>query len=305
MSNPGGPYWQEPYQVDPLTGKPVSYQPPQPTGYQGFGMYDPPPPPRPPRNRTPLVVGLALAVVVAIGAVVTVVLVNRDDSDQVADPPPTTRTVDPPRSVTKPPTTTRKPGKTPTTTPAEPAVPGWQPVQSDREHAGYDVPKDWEIATPDTIVGFEDNDGKPTAVMHDVATYKPEACPNSRGSYRGHTGFVSAGTVDPQRAAVNGVRLFAEAAALNKDGSKAPVSTADPTPVKVADGKVDAVLATATLTVNEPGDCPSPTVSFTAVAFTNGSQTTLFMMYLDQGVPDALPNDVAARVVSSLRPITG
>ncbi len=320
MSTPGGPYWQEPqpqYQVDPITGQPSGYQPqgyqPQQGGYQGFGMYPqggpPMPPPKP--NRTPLIVSLVVLVVVAIGVVTTLLVVDNDDDQPIAGPPSTTETT---TTTAKSPSTTRRPTSTtrrPTTssTPTEvdqikvdPVIAGWQGVLSYKEGVAYDVPKDWEVETPGTIVGFEDNAGKPTAVMHGVTTYKPDACPASRGSYRGHGGFVTAGTTDPTRAAQNGVKLFADAAALNKDGTSAPVAVTPPVATKVGEGKIEAVTATATLTVTEPGACPSPTVLFTSVAFKNGANTVLFMMYMDQGTPDALPKETADKLITSLRP---
>ncbi|GLZ40066.1 hypothetical protein [Actinokineospora sp. NBRC 105648] len=320
MSNPGGPYWQEPspqYQVDPLTGQPVAYQPPgqqqpPPGGYQGFGMYGPPQPP--PRNRTPLIVALVALVVVAIGVTATVLLVNRDDSTPIAGPSSTeeapTTTTSTRTTARRPTTSSRPPSTSSTPTDVEditvpPVTAGWQGVLSYKEQVAYDVPKDWEIETPGTIVGFEDNAGKPSAVMHGVTTYKPEACPNSRGSYRGHAGFVTAGGATPEQAAANGVKIFADAAALNKDGSKAPVALSPAAPTKVAGGKLAAVIATATMTVTEPGDCGSPTILFTAVAFKNGSSTALFMMYMDQGVSDALPAEISDKVIASVRPYTG
>ncbi|SER95767.1 hypothetical protein [Actinokineospora terrae] len=292
MSDPGGPY----YQVDPMTGRPVAYQ--------GFGMYPPPPPPR--RNRTPLIVTLAVALALVVGTVVTIVVLQSGGTDPVAVPQsttaePTLGTTSPRTPSTTPRRTTTSPLPSDARVPA--SIPGWQGVLSPREKAGYDVPKDWKVETPGTVVGFSDNDDNPSAIMHGTTTYKPEACPNSRGSYRGHTGFVTAGAADPERAAVNGARLFADAAALNPDDTRAPVSTTPPVPVKVANGTIDAVMATATVTATHPGECPSPTVLFTAVAFKNGTSTVLFMMYLDQGVPDALPADIAAQIITTIRPM--
>jgi len=323
MSTPGGPYWQEPhpqYQVDPMTGQPSPYhqqghpqQPQQPGGYQGFGMYQPPEPPK--GNRTPWIIVAVVVLVVAIGGVTTLFLVNRDDEQPIADPGTSSSAPPPPSSGQKttssaPRTTARQPSTSSTPTEVEDilvdsVVSGWQGVLSFKEKVAYDVPKDWEVETPSTIVGFEDNDGKPTAVMHGVTTYKPDACTSVKGSYRGRAGFVTAGTTEPARAASNGVKLFADSAALNPDGSKAQVAVTEATPTKVNAGRIEAFTATATLTVTQPGECPSPTVVFTAVAFKNGENTALFMMYQDQGVSDALPAETAAKMVESIRPHEG
>ncbi|GAA2985463.1 hypothetical protein [Actinokineospora diospyrosa] len=273
------------HQVDPLTGKPLVYQ--------SFGTYPPPlPPPPPPRKRTRLFVLLAILLVVAVGAVVTVVVLLDNNPQPVAvaqDP-----TLAPP-----PPAGTHQPKPSDARVPA--ITPGWQGVLSIKEQVAYDVPKDWKVESPGTQVGFNDNDSHPVAIMHGATTYKPEACPDSRGSYRGHTGFVSVGSTDPQRAALNGVRLFADAAALNPDDTRAPVAITDPKPTTIANG-TPAVTATARVTITHPTVCPSPTILFTSVAFKNGNSTALFMMYLDEGVPDALAPDIAEQIIKSIRP---
>ncbi|MGQ0841816.1 hypothetical protein [Actinokineospora sp.] len=308
MSNPGGPYWQEPqpqYQVDPITGRPTTFQPqghPQPSGYQGLGMY--PQPGKP--NRTPVIVALVAAMVVVIGVAVTVFVASGgSDPEPVAAPQSTesapTSSTSRRRASTSPPPASKTPTEVSDIT-VDPVIAGWQGVLSFKEKVAYDVPPGWKPEKPGVLVGFEDNEGKPTATMHGVSTYKPDACTGVRGSYRGRVGLVTAGKVETTLAAKNGVKLFAEAAALNTDGSKSPVTATEPVSTKVAQGKIDAVLATATLTVDQPGDCPSPTVLFTAVAFKNGADTALFMMYADQGVPDALAPDVAQQVIASLRP---
>lgn len=306
MSAPGDPHWRDQpqqYQVDPMTGQPVPYG-----GYQGFGLYQqqPPPPPRKP-DRTPWIVAAAAVVVVAVGVVTTLLLVD-SRSDPGTPIAATTSTPPPPSSSSS---STKRPSPRPTTskTPTEvkdilvePVVEGWQGVLSPKEGVAYDVPPDWKVQTPGTIVGFEDNDGKPAAVMHGVSTYKDGACPGARGSYRGHVGFATADELALDVAARGGVKLFAESAALNPDGSKAPVVVNEIAPRKVGQGKVDAVTATAVLTVTQPGECPSPSVLFTSVAFKVGTRTALFVMYMDQGVPDALPAEVAEKVIASLRP---
>ncbi|PPK67411.1 hypothetical protein V5P93_005557 [Actinokineospora auranticolor] len=263
--------------------------------YQGFGTFSAPPP----RRKTPLVVGLVLLLVVVAGAVITGSLLEHTE-------PGTPVAQDGIWMTSTTGTTTSRRRTTTTTTTAggssAPVAPDWQTVRSSREKAAYDVPKDWEVGAPDLVVGFEDNEKNPVVLMHDVTTYLPEACPNAAGSYRGHTGFVSAGDLDLSEASRIGTRAFADAAALNADNTRSPVSYTDPKPAKVDSGRVDAYVATATLTVDHPGPCPSPTVLFTGVAFKSGTKTVLFMMYQDQGVSDSLPADIADKVISSLRP---
>ncbi|MGH3862092.1 hypothetical protein [Actinokineospora sp.] len=316
MSTPGGPYWQEPqpqYQVDPMTGQPAPFQA-QPQqqqpfgGYQGFGMYQPPEPPK--SNNAPWIIALVALLVLGGGGVGAYFLLSGDDQPQqpIASPessssaPTTTKAKpSPTKSTAKKPTT----AKTPTEVEeikVDAVTPGFQGVLSYKENVAYDVPTDWKIETPGMVVGFEDNAGKPKAIMHGVSTYRENACTNVRGSYRGRVGLVSVDDLELALGAKNGVKVFAEAAALNKDNTMAPVTYTEPVATKVGHGKIDAMTAKGTLTVNQPGECSSPTVEFTSVAFKiGGGKTAIFISYMDQGVPDALPADTLQKIIASLR----
>jgi hypothetical protein len=322
MTNPGGPYWQQQhpqYQVDPITGQPLqpgqqpAQQPgyPQPAQHPGYpqpgyqpgyqpGGYGGPGGGPPRRNNLPWILGLVALVVVA-GVTATVLLINKDDESTNAAGSPTSEKATPTTETTPPPTTDTT-SLSPEDIQTDPVIPGWQGVLSSRDKAAYDVPPDWKVESPGTIVGFEDNEGNPVALMHGVATYKPDACPDSPGSYRGHVGFVTADDLDPKKAAPGAAKLFADAAALQEDGTKLPVKVSAPTRVKVAQDSVAAVRASATITNAQPDGCDAPSVVFTAIAFKTGDQTALFMMYLDQGTADALPADVAEQLISSVRP---
>ncbi|WP_436501174.1 hypothetical protein [Actinokineospora sp. HUAS TT18] len=317
MSTPGGPYWQEPqpqYQVDPITGQPAYYQPQQQQpygGYQGFGMYQPPEPPKP--NRTPWILAL-VAVLVLVGGGVTAFLLLKDDESPtpIAGPSssaaPTTTKTSAKGPTLKP--TTAKPTTSRTPTEVEDikvdaVTPGFQGVLSYKDKVAYDVPADWKIETPGTVVGFEDNDGKVVAIMHGVTTYRPDACPTVKGSYRGHVGMVAAGDAEITRAAKNGAKLFADGAAINKDNTKEPVTVTEPVPTKVGQGKIEAMKATATMTVTKPGECSSPSVLFTSVAFQVKGKTFVLISYQDQGVADTLPPETLDKVIASVRPYEG
>ncbi len=182
---------------------------------------------------------------------------------------------------------------------------GFQGVLSYKENVAYDVPADWKVETPGTLVGYEDNDGKPVAIMHGVSTYEPDACPDVSGSNRGNVGFETAGTVAPADAAPAGAKVFADGAALDDDGSSAPVTTTAPVDVKVDHGTIAATMATATVTPPASARCAAPTMLITAVAFRTTKGTALFIMSLDQGTSDALAPTLAQQIIASLRPYPG
>ena len=180
-----------------------------------------------------------------------------------------------------------------------PVIPGWHSVAAANERVAYDVPADWAIETPGTLVGFEDNTG-PRATMHAVATYKPDACAGVPGSYRAHAGLMKLTERDPQSLAGVAARFWAEAAAELPQGDPSVPQPAS-TQTKIANG-VSAWIATSTIKAAPSGECDAPAMKITTVAFgvPNG-QSALFVLYADQAVPDALPDDVTTKIITSLR----
>ncbi len=256
-----------------------------------------------------LAAGTVVVLVVAT-ALIGIFVVKRDGRDA--------RTASPVRSLTAPPTraqprTTPAPGPTasaptPSSTPSlpsvPPVVPGWSAVAS-RERVAYDVPPEWKVESPTLLTGFETSGGAHEVVtMHNAATFKPGACTGTPTSYRARAGLVSPKGQRAESAAAEISRQWATVAGVHTDGSASPISETSVSPVKIAGGTLDATMATTTLTVTEPDSaCPAPTMTFTAVSFVRDGALVVFMLYADQGVPDALPLDVATKVVGSLRPV--
>lgn len=323
MSSPGGghqPYGEPTYgqQADPFSGQPLppghgsgGYQQAPPIeqyqgggwtgGYEGVGYYaggQPSPPPR----RSPLVPlaigGFLLLVLLGVGVVL--VSAGGDDQEREASAPATTSVVSSPQqnsqSSPAPSTASQAGNRVPAVTA------GWQGVLSPKENVAYDVPPDWTVEPAGMLTGFEDESG-PRTVMHGVSTFAEDACPGTRGSHRGRVGFMSAKTVEPERAARVAPVLWAEAAAeLPENSGKVPIPKASRVPI--AGGTLSAYQASAVVDLSPGGECPAPRMKVTAVAFTRpGSQdTALFIVYTDLDVPDRMPADVASKIVASLRP---
>ena len=184
-----------------------------------------------------------------------------------------------------------------------PVVAGWQTVEG-REFVAFDVPPDWKIEAPSVLTGFETSGGPhQTVIMHNPATYGRGACSGASSTYRAKAGFVSPKGQPAGTAARNISAQWATVAGVKADGSRSPVGPTRLSTVRIAGGSITANVATTVLTVTEPGDCPAPTMSFTAVSFDVKGQVVVFMLYGDQGVADALPQNVATTIISSLRPI--
>jgi len=126
-----GAWGAEPYGQDPY------YLQPEPPGHPGY-----PPPPPPDRSRLPMIFGV-LAIALIVGAVVTIVLVNREAGTPTAQPTSTA----PPTPVP-----TRSGQPSPTTEPSGSTGPdarnGWQTIDNSAESGLiYEVPPDWKVVS--------------------------------------------------------------------------------------------------------------------------------------------------------------
>ncbi|MGH3762658.1 hypothetical protein [Actinophytocola sp.] len=162
----GDPYRPDPYGYDPGAPGTTPYGPsggtnpyptgsfPAPGGYDPYppdqyGQYDPyqpggfpspdfgsPPPPR--RSKTPMILGV-LAIVIIVGAVVAIVLVNRNSDNPTAGPSETSE---------------RQTPRSNDPTPSEPTSSGapggredWQTVDNASDSGlTYQVPPDWNVS---------------------------------------------------------------------------------------------------------------------------------------------------------------
>jgi hypothetical protein len=258
-----------------------------------------------------LIVGVVVGVLVAAVAVAGIFFVSRDTGQPtsprtIAGPtqtsPGTTSSPPRPSQSSAPRTPTRTPSTQPTPSPPDvPAVvPGWTAVES-RELVAYDVPPDWKVEEGSLLTGFQAPGG--LVIMHNSATFKDGACPADSSSSRGRAGLVSPKGQPAKEAAAAISKQWAEVAALDDGGTGATVGGTTVTTVTVAAGSTEATAATTVLTIPHPQPCQAPSMTFTAVSFEVKGQVVVFMLYLDQGMPDALPQDVAARIIGSLRPI--
>ncbi|MFI7122873.1 hypothetical protein [Amycolatopsis sp. NPDC049868] len=274
---------QQQYQGYPQQG---FQQFPQQT-YQGFA-------PEPPKGgKKGLWIGLgALVLVIAVGATLFFVLRDGEEPQPQAAPPSSSAPAPPPSSATKPPSASSgapKDNKVPSTTP------GWQGILSVKDRTAYDLPTSGWETEPGQIVGY--NEGEFKMVIHEASTYKLGACPEARGSNRGVVGFATADQIPVENAARGAVRLWIQAAT-----GKAEVPLPAITQVPIAGGSIQAVSSTGTFTPAETEDCRAPSVKVTSAAFKSGDQTICFVMAIDQGTPDALPEADAQKILASLRP---
>ncbi|MFJ2902714.1 hypothetical protein [Streptomyces sp. NPDC087212] len=199
------PYQQPGFQ-QPNPYQQPGYQQPNPYGQQpGWGPPTQAGPPQPPGggkgggNRTRLVaIVAALAVVVAAG--VTGFLVLGGDKDDTADGGTDNK---------QSPSASTSPSASPSVSAsdADPrggdavkaTIPGWKVVVNPKWGTAFDVPADWQVDTPGTLIGFEDHSkpagSKPLIVISAPAAYKPKWCTSKdKDGNTDDTGLAAVGT---------------------------------------------------------------------------------------------------------------
>lgn len=157
---PGGSYGQDPYHLQP---DPYAYQ----TG--GFPVQYPPPPP-PPSSKLPMILGV-LAIVLIVGAVVTIVLVNRDSSGSPTAAPTSSETQTRTESQPEP--------SEPTGSSEEPDTrDGWQTIDNTADSGLiYEVPPEWKVVPDQRPSGL----GVDFTGTADYAAYQCEGATYVRG----------------------------------------------------------------------------------------------------------------------------
>ncbi|MET0234546.1 MAG: hypothetical protein ABW224_07895 [Kibdelosporangium sp.] len=214
--------------------------------YQGLGYY-PQPGSEPPRKRGGRVVVFAIiALVVIIGAVVTIVLVNRSGDDQpLAQNPQNTQestqpSSEPPaRTATRPKSTTGRGGE------LEPQNAGWSVIKNEKAALIYEVPPSWTPA-PNGVVTSRT---MPNVSLTSPATLTSYTCEEKRYS-RGGLGGGTLPKSDLAQAAAGlakgfGEEFYASASPTAQVGAPKQVTakTTEGTQIKAV--QVDATVTTA------------------------------------------------------------
>ena len=182
-----------------------------------------------------------------------------------------------------------------------PKVPGWQVVVADKPGIAYDVPPGWKVDTPDTIIGFEDQQGNPLVGMNYAASYKDGYCAGSSGSTRGGTGVNSTTTTDPGQAATDTAQKWANAGYTSTSNVPPTITAGTPQPITVAGDSGMLVRDTMTVTASTSCDPPSAEVDVVALPLQGNTGCALFILYADQGTPDSASQQDIQQIIGSLR----
>jgi hypothetical protein len=303
QGSPGfGPQGQQGQQLPPgHQPPPPNFAPPAPPpgGYSG--------PPAPPRSRKGLYAAIGAVVALAvIGGAAFVFLGGGKKSDDAK--PASTATQAPP-----PPPTGQGPNSTQGN---KTMIPGWQTESDATNGFAYDVPPasaQWKVFPAPDIVSYVDSSGKPIVAMEGTADYREGGCasqanPNAFGS-AGKGQLASVGTQGGQ---VDNVAKEAYLAAGNwgfaayggkSNPPKMTVHQATPWNVNGIHG----YTATADVTItNRPSACVPPKAVARSIAYQLKDGTIHeWVIYADQGVPNALTPADIDKIMKTVRPYGG
>ncbi|GAA2715434.1 MULTISPECIES: hypothetical protein [Streptomyces] len=196
---------------------------------------------------------------------------------------------------------------------AQPMVAGWQTQGREEHFFQYDVPAasdKWKVFPTDTAIAYTEN-GKPVVVMTGAANYKEGGCssqpnPDSVGE-AGKGQLATVGTTgggkdgDLKENARNWAGNWGFMAYGGKD-HKPKIEVTDQAWNR---NGIQGWTATAKVTVtNRPSPCVPPTAIVKSIAQKMPDGTFHgWVLYADQGVPDALTEAQIDKIMSTVRPL--
>ncbi|WKX69189.1 hypothetical protein [Streptomyces sp. XD-27] len=256
---------------------------------------------------------------VALGMTLTLTGCNDDGSsadDAAESKAPSAASSAPSQDATKPsaPASSSAPSGA---TGDQPMVAGWQTQTRGEHHFRYDVPaesKKWKVLDQDLAVSYTGKDGKPIVVMTGVSHYREGGCastPNPKAF--GQAGKGQLGTVGTTGGGKDGTlqenaRNWAGNwgfTAYGGEDNKPKMEVGQARPWKR--NGIDGYTATAKVTVtNRPSPCVPPTAIVHSIAqkLPDGTMHG-WVIYADQGVPNALTSAEIEKIMNTVRPTEG
>ncbi|MEV8320846.1 hypothetical protein AB0Q95_42515 [Streptomyces sp. NPDC059900] len=262
-------------------------------------------------NKTKLVaIVAATAVVVAAG--VTGFLVLGGDKDDEADAKPS---ASPAKSASGKPDsdaaadgggTERGTNKGP-----KPVVKGWQVVVNPKWGTAFDVPADWEVQTPDTFIGFEDNkkgDGTTLIGMSAPAIYKSKWCSadDDKDGTKDDTSLGAVGTKGANGAkstdevAVNQVPWWVFGGYTQPD-KKSLTFTKKAEPFTTKTGVKGSIARAHSTNTPQNGKCDSDGKAITFGFKNSDGEYVAWSLYGAKGVKDEIPEATVMKILNTVR----
>ncbi len=303
---PAGPYAAQPY----------GQQPPPPPG--GFAAPPPPPGmPGPPQTPPPGPQGSRKGLYAAIGAVAAVALVGGGVAYAVmgGGSKKDNAGSSPSASASQPAAPPATDGPNAATGTDKPLIAGWQTQANATNGFAYDVPptaQSWKVAPTKNIVSYVDDSGQPIVAMEGTSVYREGGCPSranpnafgTAGTGQLATIGTQGGQGDLGENAQNVAGNWAFASYGGKE-HKPHIRMSKPMPWK--HNGIDGYTATAdvTLTYHPSGCVPARAVARGIAYKGKDGVVHCWVIYADQGVPNALTAAEIDKIMSTVRPYGG
>jgi hypothetical protein len=320
---PGGeqnPQYQNPYQ-QPGYQQPNPYQQPgyqQPNPYQQpgqpqWGVPTPAGTPQPPGgagggNRTKVVaIGAATAVVVAAGVTGFLVLGGtKDDNAGNGKNPGPSASASQGAPASAPESGNPRGGGA-----EQPTVPGWKVVVNPKWGTAFDVPPDWDVKSPGTLIGFEDKKdagAKPLITMSAPAFLKEKWCTSDddKDGRTDDTALAAAGTKgangakDTGQVAVNQVAWWVYGGYTQPD-KKSITFDKTAKPYKTASGVEGSIAWARSTNTPQKGKCVSDGKALTFGFKNSTGDFVAWSLYGAKGVKDEVPDSTIMKILSTVR----
>ncbi|MFF3448230.1 hypothetical protein ACFYXJ_13990 [Streptomyces sp. NPDC002667] len=308
------PYRQPGYRQTPppQPGQPGPYGPGP--GQHQWGAVSPTGAPEPPRengNRTKVIaIVAATAVVVAAGVTGALLLGGgRNDRTDGGD-----KAAGPNSSASAP--------KTPSSSPSDgdarggggerPTVPGWKVVVNPKWGTAFDVPADWEVASPGTSTGFERHDAKagdkPLIMMSAPAYFKSKWCSSdedkdgrTEDTALGVAGTKGAsGAKNTDEVAVNQVAWWVYGGYTQPD-KKSLTFDEKSRPYTTRSGISGSVARARSRNTPQKGKCASDGKAVTFGFKNSAGDFVAWSLYGATGVKDEIPDATILKILSTVR----
>lgn len=322
------PYQQPGYQQAGYP-QPNSYpqappqQPPQP----GWGTPAPMGAPQPPSggdgNRTKITaIVAATAVVVAAGVTGFLVLGGDKDEEASGGDKGKQTAQSAPASASAPAST--DPSDTPSASASasddnprdsaaeQPTVAGWKVVVNPKWGTAFDVPANWEVETPGTLIGFEDADAKagakPLITMSAPAYYKSKWCvsDDDKDGRTSDTALAAVGTKGASGAknadevAVNQVPWWVYGGYTQPD-KKSLIFDEKATPYKTKSGIAGSLARAHSKNTPQTGKCTSDGKAITFGFKNSVGDYVAWSLYGATGVTGEVPDKTIMQILSTVR----
>ncbi|MGW3632559.1 hypothetical protein ACWD7F_20740 [Streptomyces sp. NPDC005122] len=261
-------------------------------------------------NRTKITaIVAASAVVIAAGVTGFLVLGGKGKDDKAAGDP----SMSPKTSASTSPSASGSDDNPRGTDDEKPTVAGWKVVVNPKWGTAFDVPADWNVGTPSTFIGFEDEkkgDGSAIIGMSAPAFLKEKWCTSDddKDGRTDDTALAAAGTKG-QSGAKNTDDVARNDSAVwvfggytdQKDPSKKLLRIGRPTAYTTASGITGSVANTYSSGVPKKGKCDSDGKATTFAFKNSAGDFVSWTLYGAKGVGQEVPDATVQKILSTVR----